>query len=112
MARRWKFTDNSREIIRKLEGKVEDALKDIGAFVEGRAKLLSPVDTGNLRSSISHKLASEKEVQIGTDVEYAVYVEKGTSRQKEQPYLTPAVEDNLNEIKRILEQHLKQVGGR
>lgn len=109
---RFRFTDNSQEVIRAIEESAKNALKEIGLYVEGQAKLLTPVDTGNLRGSISHKIASEKEVHIGTDVEYAVYVEKGTSRQKAQPYLTPAVENNLVEIARIIQKHFKQVGGR
>lgn len=104
--------DNSRAIKEDLEKKTKDALKDAGLFVEGRAKLLSPVDTGHLRGSISHKLESGKEVRIGTKVEYAIYVEKGTSKQKAQPYLTPAVERNINAIKKIFELHLRTVGGR
>lgn len=105
------LTDNRNAIIRDLEDKIKDALKDAGLWVEGQAKLNTPVDTGYLRGSITHKLAGDKQVQIGSDVEYAIYVEKGTSKQKAQPYLTPAVENNIAEIKRIFELHLAQVGG-
>lgn len=104
--------NNSNAIIRDLENKIKDALQDAGLYAEGQAKLLAPVDTGYLRGSISHKLASDREVQIGTDVEYSIYVEKGTSKQQAQPYLTPAVEDNIAEIKAIFAKHLGQVGGK
>lgn len=107
-----KFINNSREIIRQLGNKTEDALRDVGLYAEGEAKLLSPVDTGELIGSISHKMANDREVQIGTDVEYALYVEKGTSRQEAQPFLTPAVEQNMAEINKIFEKHMKEVGGR
>lgn len=103
--------NNSTTLIGDLNNKIRDALRDSGLYIEGQAKLLSPVDTGNLRGSISHMLASNREVQIGTDVEYAIYVEKGTQHQSAQPYLTPAIEGNVNEIKNIFMRHLRQVGG-
>ena len=106
MAGFMRFTNNSRQVIRQLEEKTKEALKDVGLYVEGQAKLITPVDTGNLRGSISHRLASDVEVQIGSDVEYAIYIEKGTSRTKAQPYLTPAVENNINEIRKIFERHI------
>ena len=47
-------------------------------------------------------------VYIGTNVEYAPYVEFGTSKQKPQPYLKPAVTDHLGKYKRILKETLKE----
>jgi phage gpG-like protein len=35
---------------------------------------------------------------VGTDVEYAVYVEFGTSRNRAQPYLRPAVERAVRKL--------------
>ena len=35
--------------------------------------------------------------QVGSDVEYAVYVEYGTSKMKAQPYLRPAVNQTMRE---------------
>ena len=108
----FRVEDNSREVIRQMENKIKDALREAGLFAEGEAKLRTPVDTGNLRGSISHKMRGDTEVQIGTDVEYALYIEKGTSSQSAQPYLTPAVEENISAIAKILQKHLRQVGGR
>ncbi len=47
-------------------------------------------------------------VYIGTNVEYAPYVEFGTSKQKPQPYLKPAVTDHVDEYKRIVKSILKE----
>jgi HK97 gp10 family phage protein len=86
----------------------ERTLEAIGVFVEGEAIIRTPVDTGNLRNSLTHKVnLDERSVSIGTPVEYAAYVEKGTSKQKEQPYLTPAVEDNINKIKKLASEMMK-----
>lgn len=59
------------------------------------AKRMCPVDTGRLRSSIVDEMGSDGEglvARIGSDVEYAAYVELGTSRMGAQPYLRPALD--------------------
>ena len=100
--------DNSAEVIESKNAAVIRALEAIGLQAEGYAKLKAPVDTGRLRNSITHSLAPEEEaVYIGTNVEYAPYVEYGTRRTKAQPYLKPAVQDHAEEYKRIAESFLK-----
>ena len=47
-------------------------------------------------------------VYIGTNVEYAAYVEKGTLHMKAQPYLKPAITDHRDDYKRIIEDNLKE----
>lgn len=62
--------------------------------VESAAKRVCPVDTGRLRSSITHSLATDERgllALIGTNVEYARYVEFGTRRMRAQPYLRPSL---------------------
>ena len=50
----------------------------------------------------------EKErVYIGTNVEYAPYVEMGTVKMKPKPYLKPAIANNAAEYQSILERELK-----
>jgi HK97 gp10 family phage protein len=109
-------------------GRVYDALDVSGQLVEDAAKLLSPVDTGNLRGSIHHKVyRNELIVRIGTPVEYAPYIEFGTGElaengqgrkggwfyvdekgnkhftfgNKPQPFLRPALLENKNKIDSI-----------
>lgn len=48
----------------------------------------------------------DKTVYIGTNVEYAQFVELGTSHQKPQPYLKPAAENHKSEYQRILKSYL------
>ena len=47
----------------------------------------------------------EKAVYVGTNVEYAPYVELGDKGGKipAQPFLRPAVEDHVNQLKRLAE---------
>lgn len=103
-----KFVSNRKNVEKALKDAEKRALLGIGEFVEGQAKTLAPVDTGNLRGSISHQVnESNQSVMIGTNTEYAVYQEKGSSRTKAQPFLTPAAENNTSEIKAIAERLLK-----
>ncbi len=81
-------------------------LTAIGVFAEGEAINRAPVDTGNLRGSITHRV-EEDHVVIGTPTEYAPYVEKGTSGAKAQAFLGPAVEGNIGRIKQLASEMMK-----
>ncbi len=101
--------DNSDVIKNALPEQIEIALEAVGLQAEGYAKLKCPVDTGRLRNSVTHATVKrEKAVYIGTNVEYAPYVEMGTVKQKAQPYLAPAVTEHVPEYKAIAEHFLKQ----
>ena len=70
------FTDHSKEFVAAFDGAIARALERCGLQAEGYAKDLTPVDTGNLRNSITHKVEPDgKAVQIGTNIEYAPGVE-------------------------------------
>lgn len=100
--------DNTDQVIEALGIAMARGLEAIGIQAEGHAKALCPVDTGRLRNSITHVVDSgEKAAYIGTNVEYGPYVELGTSRQKEQPFLRPAAQNHGDEYGRILESELK-----
>lgn len=81
-------------------------LNAIGAAAEKNAKAICPVDTGRLRNSISHTQDGDS-AYIGTNVEYAPYVELGTSRMKAQPYLRPAATEHDDEYKALMEESLR-----
>ena len=102
--------DNTEQFYKLLDEAKEDILKDVGNFVTSEAKLIVPVDTGNLRSSLDNKMKGNDTVQIGTDVEYSTDVEFGTSRQMAQPYLLPAYEMNKEEIKNMMRKHVARLG--
>lgn len=121
------ITDNSRLAIDELQTACVRALEKCGLVAEGYAKQLCPVDTGNLRNSITHVVdTSELLCRIGTNSEYSVYVECGTgiyypggrqtpwayqdakgnwhltNGQRAQPYLKPAVADHVQQYERII----------
>lgn len=104
MAFNIQITDHSQEALENLEQATGTALEEVGLAAEGYAKRLCPVDTGRLRNSITHT-RDKRTAYIGTNVEYGPYVELGTSRQKAQPYLKPAVLDHVSTYKRIFDSH-------
>lgn len=127
-----RFTDNSKEVLEAMQKAAVRALEKCGLVAEGYAKRLCPVDTGNLRNSISHKVAEdEPAAYIGTNVSYAPYVELATGiyaaggrptpwvyqdangnwhwtrGNKAQPFLKPAVADHAQTYRNIIEDELK-----
>jgi len=69
--------DNTDKAMANMEEGIEKALEAIGAQCENYAKMTCPVDTGNLRNSITHERRGKSSVYIGTNVEYAIYVHEG-----------------------------------
>jgi len=119
----------------KWEKAMDRALPTIGLFVQGEAMVRAPVGKypkgsgrvgGRLRGSLTYATSraqnrtrnpalptdavkrpySKEEVWVGTNVEYAPYVEYGTKRMKKQPYLRPAMDENGD---RILELYQREV---
>ena len=102
------FTDNSKEVSDNIKEALLRGLETCGLVAEGYAKKLAPVDTGNLRNSITHDVDDgEPAVYIGTNVEYAPYVCVGTIHMNAQPFLKPAVADHANTYRKIIEKELK-----
>jgi len=76
-----------------LESALSEKMEIIVARVVRNAQRIVPVDTHNLQDHIEGDvgLESGKVVgRVGTDVEYGIYVEQGTSRMAAQPWLRPA----------------------
>lgn len=47
-------------------------------------------------------------VFIGTNVEYAPYVEMGTRHSDPYPFLEPAITEHVDEYKRLVEEYLRK----
>ncbi len=90
-----------KDILRKIGEKVELGMNRACTVVQDDAKRHCPVDTGRLQGSISHEVTREGNDVVGivgTDVEYAPFVELGTYKMRAQPYLFPAGERNKDKI--------------
>ena len=102
-----KVTSHVKEVIEAKNEAIARALEAIGIQAEGDVAELAPVDTGRLRDSITHEVdESEEAVYVGTNVEYAVYQEYGTSKMKPHPFLKPGIMNNLETYKSIAKQFL------
>lgn len=115
--------DNTDAVLKALKDKLPIALGAVGAEATRYAVLDCPVDTGRLQTSIAWATSKESGggsskpqakpednvVYIGTNVEYAVYVEYGdyshTSGKKH--YLRDAAANHKDHYMAILEAALK-----
>lgn len=110
---------------------IQSALGKACAVVERAAKQKAPKDTGALRRSITSQVDGLQGV-VFTSLEYAPYIEYGTglfaeeggrmdvpwnyqddkgewhktSGQKPQPFMRPALDENREQILRILKEGL------
>ena len=126
-----KLVDNTGEILEAVQRASIIALESCGLTAEGYAKKLCPVDTGRLRNSITHIVdESELSVTVGTNVEYAPYVELGTGKyypggrpkpwpyqdakgnwhwtagNPAKPFIKPAIADHADVYRKIIKDAL------
>lgn len=71
------ITDNTGLVREALAEATENALTAIGFAAEKHAKEKTPVKLGRLRNGMTH-VVQDDSVYVGTNVEYAKYVELGT----------------------------------
>ena len=95
--------------LKKLEPLTRDAMATgvakAGLLVEGAAKRIVPVDTSALRNSIytnEFSSGNSASAMIVAPLDYAMYVELGTSRQQAQPYLQPSLQKNKNNARKLV----------
>ena len=79
----YKLYDNAAEVLKATAEQKLRALEAVGIQAEGDVKdeitALDAVDTGRLRGSIAHQVDGDS-VEVGTNVDYAVYVHEGTGK--------------------------------
>jgi len=91
--------------------------------IRDEAKQLCPVDTGSLKRSIrvqKHARPRTSVHKVGvsaggyvtnpktdTKVNYAAYVEYGTSKSPAQPFMRPAIEKHKEDVARLLKKELR-----
>lgn len=102
------FISHAKEVLSAEQAARNRALEIIGGKAESYAKRLCPVDTGRLRNSITHQQYDDDTEVIGTNVEYAPFVELGTHRQQPKPFLRPAAEGHTAEYKNIIKTEMSK----
>ena len=102
----YETKDNTKEVLSALDKAIERGLEAIGLTAEGHAKKITPVDTGRLRNSISHAIDKEA-AYIGTNVEYAPYVELGARGRTGVHMLQRSASEHTAEYKKLMEDSMK-----
>ena len=117
----FELVSHKREVIEAKDRAIETALTEIGLLAERFTKqeisrpkghadgtVRPSVITGELRRSIDYEVdAADESVYVGTNIEYGKYVEFGTSRSGEYPFLRPAVTQNMDAYKAVAQKHLE-----
>lgn len=86
------FKSHRKKITADTRKQLSAAVRKTAFLIEADAKVHCPVDTGALRASIQTAVVDDLSAAVGTNQEYAAFVEFGTVNQAAQPYFTPAVE--------------------
>ena len=117
-----KLESNMDAVLQALGEQLGQAMIAIGMTAESNAKQeitkavydtpeskSGYVRTGRLRNSITYGVdTNEPAVYIGSNVEYAPYVELGTSKMRARPFLKPAVENYGEQYKDLLRQAMTE----
>jgi len=106
------YKSYKKDVMQALEKAEQKALTLIGEL--GQSETIKKitdngsVDTGLMRNSTTYEVQSEH-VTIGNTVNYAPFVELGTSRQRAKPFLKPAVYNAIPRFKKIADEVYKEL---
>jgi HK97 gp10 family phage protein len=93
---RVKGTDEAQraleEIVAGLDEISEETLQQVGRSTLDLVRSRTPIRTGRLISNHMMQVTGPKSLRMWNDVEYASYVEFGTSKMLPQPHWRPAIE--------------------
>lgn len=108
------FVSHKQEVLDAVQQATDRGLEICGGKAESYAKRRCPVDTGRLRNSITHAQWDDKTEVIGSNVEYAPFVELGHhtiggKQVKAKPFLRPAAENHASEYRDIMQKELAKI---
>ena len=104
-----------KRLLKKMTPAVQKAIEKFlikgGIIVKTQAKANAPVGiTGALKGSITSRVDKMKqEVVVGPNVDYDIYQEFGTKFMKAQPYMGPALESNIDNLRDIFIRELNLI---
>ena len=92
-----RFAEDLRENADTLTRRASQVVRKAALDTMADAKTLAPVDTGNLRGSITTDTRTgDLSAVVEATANYAAYVEFGTRRMRPQPYMRPAQDRNTD----------------
>ena len=81
---------------------------NIGEYKADKAKKgKSEIETGGYSGSVPASEDGERAVYIGTNVEYAQYIEAGSSKKAPKGFLKPAIEEHKSEYMEIIKKNMQ-----
>ena len=90
----------------KLKGAVSNIINKVTLLTERYAKILTPVDTGRLRSSISSQIRPMSST-VSTHTNYARYVHDGTRYMSPRPFMRQGADQALGQMSGIVDAEVK-----
>lgn len=105
---------NLNQFILATKGRTQAGIQTALSFIENKAVVKTPVDTGNLRNSYYKKALTFKKDfpagEIGNTAEYALYVHENLESKHtigEARYLEKAIVENVQTIQNIIASRIK-----
>ena len=89
--------NKAMDVVKSVKNTMPNLMTIIALDILGEAVDRCPIDTGRLINSLNYE-ADAKHAIIGTNVEYAPYVEFGTKNMDAQPYLRPAFDSTKKKL--------------
>lgn len=94
-----------------MQAAAKDGLESGAEKMEARIQAGTPVKTGNLKASIKAGPVTgggaHLKVEIKTEVDYASYVELGTSKMSARPFMRPGFNAAKNPALEVIKQELE-----
>lgn len=110
-----KFEIKIESNVPKVRGELKSKLRKIfemwGIFLTKewvmRIKKAKLIDTGRFMNSVTYK-SDDKQTIVGNPVEYASFLENGTSKRRARPTLKPAILENREKLKDMAKNELEK----
>lgn len=116
----WRGRELTQQLRKEIEGRLAEAGEVVASKVrrnistssrsQGRSNPagMPHADTGRLRNSVTYEVDKQAlTVKIGTNVEYAPFLELGTLHMDERPFLIPTAEDMRDDVRDIFKRPFK-----
>lgn len=102
-----KLKSNVDTAKQECQQKLTDCLYAIGLDCASTAAAKAPYKTGALRNSINYAVdPAELAVYIGTNIEYAIFQEEGTSKIRGKHFLRFAAQAHRSDYEKLIETYL------
>ncbi|MGL5745803.1 MAG: HK97-gp10 family putative phage morphogenesis protein [Cetobacterium sp.] len=103
------FQTALKRISREMREENEKMLKRAGLIAVKNIKLVTPVDTGELRQNNKSVVTDTNEVSVFNNTPYAGHVEWGTKKQAGQFYIKRGLDNSGEEIVRMVKRTVRRV---